>query len=455
VSKPNDAADKLRAALERQEGVMPSSRLARLWRTGRSAAGMARAVLGKRREDFDAHDVEALTALVARLGELKGITMKVGQILGYIDPSMREEVRAMLSVLQTSSQPSPFEAIEASIASALGERAPELLLHLERKPVAVASIAQVHRSELRGRAVAVKILHPGIADVLRGDFANAAAGAAFSALLMPGASATVAANIDEARTTLLEECDLALEAERQMTFARIFASDPDIFVPEVEGAFSAPTVLTSAWHSGLSLDAYLATDPSQTERDRLGLALFRFYLRTLYRHGLFHADPHPGNYAFCEDGRLVVYDYGCVRSFDEATVVAFADLVEATRRDDLVLMAAAIEAIGANRPTSASGLDQLRALLRAFFAPLLVVGPHRVEPGGGFEARGLFRDKRALMKLALPAKLLFLSRLRFGLYAVLARLGAIADWGAMESRWASEARRGRRASGDSLRAAAP
>lgn len=82
----------------------------------------------------------------------------------------------------------------------------------------------------------------------------------------------------------------------------------------------------------------------------------------------------------------------------------------------------------------------LRTLLRGFFAPLLEHGAHSMHPGPGLEAQQLLRDKRFLARLSLPGRFLFLFRLRFGLYAVLARLGAIVDWGVLESLWAEEAR---------------
>jgi predicted unusual protein kinase regulating ubiquinone biosynthesis (AarF/ABC1/UbiB family) len=207
----------------------------------------------------------------------------------------------------------------------------------------------------------------------------------------------------------------------------------------VEEAWCAEGVLTTRWSPGLSLDALLEGDPPQHVRDRLGVALFELYFATLYRRGVFHADPHPGNYAFGEDGTLVVYDFGCVRSFDAETVRALARLVSAVRSDDLDAIVASFAALGAKPPEDASGRATLRELLRAFFAPILKPGVHRVEPGAGLDSRTLFADKKALMKLALPGKLLFLFRIRFGLYAVLARLGAAADWAALESEWAASA----------------
>jgi len=436
----------LREQLLGTERPVVRSGVERLWKTGRGAAGLALSVVGGRLrgkgEGLGAADVRAVSQLVSRLGELKGLAMKAGQVLGYIDPTLPPEIRELLSVLQTASPASPFPQVEATIRAALGSRADVLLAGLERQPVSVASIGQVHRARLPdGTEAAVKVRHPGIDEALQSDFRAAGTGSSFASVLLPGAASSIRGFIDEARTALLEECDFSLERERQATFARLFSQDEVILIPAVEPEWCASSVLTTHWMPGQPFDAFLAANPSQEVRDRMGLALFSFYIGTLYRHGLFHGDPHPGNYAFREDGRVVVYDFGCVRSFDSATVLAFAALVDAVREDEAQGMREAMVALGARPPGDAGSLAMLRTLLRGFFAPLLEHGPRPVHPGSGFEAQQLLRDKRFLAKLSLPGRFLFLFRLRFGLYAVLARLGAVADWGALESQWAAEARR--------------
>lgn len=441
--KNDPAAQALRDRFARSETQVPTSRLSRLWRTGRGAAGLAGAVLRGRLhgegEGVTGRDLEAVARLTARLGELKGITMKAGQMLGYVDLTLPPEIRGLLSILQTSSPATPFAAIEATLRECFGPGADALLRGLEPAPIAVASIGQVHRGTLPdGTRVAVKVRHPGIQAAIRSDFANAGAGAAVAQLLA-GAGTTVKSFVDEARTALLEECDFELEAKRQSTFRELFAEHPSITVPAVEPAWCAPAVLTTHWTPGRSLDELSASNPPAAVRDRLGVALFEFYVGTLYRHGLFHADPHPGNYAFPEDGGVVIYDFGCVRQFDAATVAAFARLAHSVRTDAPAAMAAALRDLGATPPQRPADVAHLRLLLRGFFAPLLIAGPRPMDPGTGFgAATELLRDKRALMRLALPGSLLFMFRLRFGLYAVLARLGATADWGGMEERWASE-----------------
>lgn len=438
----NDSRAALRARLLGDARQLPTSALTRLWKSGRSAAGLAASALGQRLRGGDAGlaqvDLRAVRLLVERLGELKGLSMKAGQILGYIDPTLPSELRALLSLLQTTAQPTPFAAVEATLRDALGERSGELLEHLQPAPVAVASIGQVHRARLGGVEVAVKVRHPGIEAAFLGDFRTANVGPLVSAIVMPGVGANVREYVEEARTAMLEECDFELEGRHQARFGEIFAGDPNILIPGVWNDWTCKAVLVSDWKPGRSFDALLASSPAQQVRDALGVALFRFYIGTLYQYGVFHADPHPGNYAFPEQGGLVVYDFGCVRTFDRPTVAGFARLLAALRGDHADELGAALLALGAHSPRAE--LSDARELLRGFFAPMLVPGARAIEAGAALASKQLLQDKRRLARLGLPGKFLFLFRLRFGLYAVLARLGAVADWAALEMEWAERTR---------------
>lgn len=415
------------------ESTVPTSTLGRLWRGGKSALGVTTALSRARKGDLDP---EVIAALVGELGELKGIAMKAGQMLGYIDASVPPELRSALALLQTAAPRSSAAEVAATIRDALGERGEALLAGMEVEPFAVASIGQVHRGRLPdGTEVAIKVRHPGIDAAIRADFRAASVGSVFGALI---GGAAVTGMIDEARQAFEEECDFVLEAARQRRFQAIFADDPEIVIPEVLGEWSGPGVLVTRWTPGRSLDELLAEDPPQAERDRIGAALFRVWMRALYRDGLFHGDPHPGNFAIAGDGRVIVYDFGCVREVDRELRRGFAALAAAARVDDVAAMAAAIASVGGRAPTRPRDLADLRRLVRGFFGPLVTPGARTIAADEGFEARGVLHDKRFLIGLRLPARLLFLFRLRFGLYAVLARLGASVDWAALEGAWAQE-----------------
>ncbi|MFO0548642.1 MAG: AarF/UbiB family protein [Polyangiaceae bacterium] len=410
---------------------MTSSRLGRFIGTTRAGASLARTVLSASRR---APDLERVARVVEQVGELKGVAMKAGQILGYMDPSLHGDLRAMLSVLQKSATASPWTHVEATVRSAFGPRADTLLAGLERTPIAVASVGQVHLATLAdGRRVVVKVRHPNIEAAFKQDLAGAGVGSLLASTLVPGAGGRVREMVDEARTAFLEECDYGLEASRQQRFRELFGGHGarGLVVPTIVAEWCAPSVLTAEYVPGEGLESFAAR-ASQADRDRAAAALFEFYVGTLYRHGVFHADPHPGNFAFLPDAGVVVYDYGCVRTFEERDVAAFAALSSAVARDDLAEMIAAFTALGGSvKRTSAA---TLRDLLRGFFAPMLQRGPHRIETRRALDAAELLEDKRALLGLGVPGRMLFLFRLRFGLYAVFERLGAELDWAALEAR---------------------
>jgi hypothetical protein len=119
-----------------------------------------------------------------------------------------------------------------------------------------------------------------------------------------------------------------------------------------------------------------------------------------------------------------------VREFDRDTVGALVDLSRAVRADDERQIQAALGAIGMPRP--AADFDVTRGLLRGFFAPLLTSGQRAIPADRAVAMGETVKLKRKLMKMRLPGKLMFLFRIRFGLYAVLSRIGAELDWSALE-----------------------
>lgn len=444
VQEPFDQIlEKFVEGLRSSSSAPPSSRLGRILRNLRGGVGIAARVWRSRGGSvLERSDQASLEDLVARLGELKGVPMKVGQLMGFLEMDLPEEARRLFAVLQTQSQATPFGTIERILRADLGEAASALLTGMAQQPVSVASIGQVHQAVLPGgERAAVKVRHPGIEQAIRSDLSAAVAATAIARLLLPGVGMSASEFVDEARERFLEECDYQLEAERQRLFGRIFEGHPDILVPQVLDAWCGPRVLTTSWEDGQDFDAFVAV-ATQAERDRAGRALFDAYVGTLYRRGVFHADPHPGNYRFRGDGRVVLFDFGCVRVFRPEEVAAFIGLVDAVRAGNEDRMRFSLGGLGAEPGASPKAFARIRMLLDGFFAPMLAPGAHRIDSRIALDVRRIAGDKLAVARIRLPGKLLFLLRIRFGLYSVLARLGAVCDWSSIEAGWA-EAARGR------------
>lgn len=414
------------AKLRAQEKAVPTGGLGRLWRSGRSALGLAGTVLGRGEPDE-----RALERLTERLGELKGVGMKMGQILSFIDPSLPPRTRQTLSVLQRSAPASEFEAVTQVVREAFGARADTLLATMERTPFSVASIGQVHRATLGAEQVVVKVRHPGIAKALSADFSAALGGLGVANTVLFGLASGAKDLLEECRATFVSECDFTREAGHQRIF-REWLSGSGVVVPEVFGAWSSDAVLTTRFEPGEPLERFLARAPTQAQRDAVGAKLFHVMVGGFHELGLLYADPHPGNFALRGGDEVVLYDFGCVRRYEARHTRAFSAMAAALRdgaRADL-LRAARDFGFGLDGPEREAVFERFA---RSFFAPMLVRGPSAIAPDGAVEASQMMRDKRALAKLGLPAHLLFLLRLRFGMYAVLASLGARADWGALET----------------------
>lgn len=430
---------------EDQQESVPTGTFGRTLRTARAAAGVGFQVLtGKLRnrpEGEGVPDLEAVQKLVQRFGKLKGLAMKAGQMFSYLDASMSPDVQKLLGVLQTQSQPTSWDKVEQTVLEDLGDPGKTLVQCMARKPISVASIGQVHRATLPdGVQVAVKVRHPGIVEAFESDFGAAKIAPVFARLVVPGGGATVSGFVDEMRQRMLEECDFELEAKRQQRFRELLAEDRWVVVPEVLPGWSATRVLVTRWESGMGLEEFLQSSPSQEQRNHIGEALFDIYFGTLYRHGLFHADPHPGNYAFTPEGKVILYDFGCAREFHRDTVRSLAQLAHAVADDDEQSIRSAFVAMGGRVPDSKGAYQHVRELSRSFFSPLLQKGKRRVDSGSdALDMAQVFKNKKMLMKLQLPGKFMFLFRIRYGLYAVLARIGCECDWYEMEHALAAEA----------------
>jgi predicted unusual protein kinase regulating ubiquinone biosynthesis (AarF/ABC1/UbiB family) len=306
---------------------------------------------------------------------------------------------------------------------------------MESEPVSAASIGQVHRARLPdGTDVAVKVQYPEIAKAIESDFGPAAVGTRMASVFYP--SARIDDFVKEARERFLEECDYQHEAHCQQQFAQIYRDHPLLVVPMVHEAYCARRVLTTSFVDGLAFDAFLATDPPADTRNRIGEALFEFYLGSLFLHQIYNCDPHPGNYLFMSDGRVAMLDHGCTRQFETSFVAKLVNLTRAVHSDDRDEIHLALVDLKMVREGKAYDYETIRGFLHSFYGPMLTDEVAKVDLSSAMEMRDVFRKKQQLLKFSLPGEFLFLFRIRFGLMSVLSRLDAKANWFRLEKSYA-------------------
>jgi predicted unusual protein kinase regulating ubiquinone biosynthesis (AarF/ABC1/UbiB family) len=393
----------------------------RLLSTGKIAASAARLaarrVVSSPEGEADGHIGEALAR---ELDQMKGMAMKVGQILSYFDGTLPPETHRALRVLQRGAKPVAFDRMARVIEEAFGQPVDTLFEEIDPAPVAAASIGQVHRARFEGHPVAVKVQYPGIRDTMSADFGRLRS---LSRLASVATAVDGLAIVNELRERVDEECDYDREAAHQAAFAAAFARDRNVDIPAVVLERTRETVLTTEWSDGQDFYAFQAS-ADEGRQSEAGLVLARFALFSLFELGTVNADPHPGNYLFPPDGRVVFLDFGCVRRFDAEFLEAHRDLVAVVVSDQRSLLEEAMAQTGMVGRPQGFDYDLHWEMLCHEYAPYR-------EPDFRFTAdyvrAGLEYSRPSnpnLRKLAIPPQWIWLERLTWGLHAVLARLGA-------------------------------
>ncbi len=394
---------------------------------GRTAVGLGKRLAGRPAEAV-AMQVQQRTAeqLFATLGRLKGGAMKVGQAMSAMEAALPEHLagpyREALVRLQESAPPMPDALVRQQLDRSFPGGWRDLLRDLDARPVAAASVGQVHRATWHdGSPAAVKVQYPGAAEALLTDVGNLSALVPVMRAAAPGLDARQL--VAELRDRLAAEVDYGQEAQAQTAFATAYRDDPDIAVPDVLAV--AGQVLVTRWVDGTPLSRVIAAG-TDADRDRAGLLLVRLLASAPVRAGLVHGDPHPGNFRLLPDGRLAVLDFGATEALPHGWPARLGPLLAAGRDGEaarLHQLAAAAGLVGGG-VTPAALFDLVGPYVEPLRHPV-----HRFDRAWLQEQTRRVSDPlsaaaRTQRRLSVPPRHLMLQRVAVGLTGVLCSLGA-------------------------------
>jgi predicted unusual protein kinase regulating ubiquinone biosynthesis (AarF/ABC1/UbiB family) len=392
---------------------------------------------------------KAGTALLKTLGEMKGLPMKLGQMFSYIDglapPGYEDKVQRLLQQLREKAPPLSPEAAEQMVVNEFGVEPSRLFAHWERLPFAAASIGQVHRAVTRsGEEVAVKVQYPGIDKAVENDLKSLSM---LEIVIAPlSRQYQSKETLHEITKVFLNELDYGLEAENTDLFRRLLADLPSVVIPHIYHSLSTRRVLTAEMLHGIGYEEFRET-ASQTERDQAGATIWTFMMRSLLRHGVLYADPHPGNYRFLDGGRVGFLDFGCVKILPPTMVQGLKAYMAAVLDANWPEFDRLCHEFMGMDPSDKQSWDLYRSYALELLIPIATHSVYECTPEGAKETvQFLVRGQRKLIKEAeggpklptpmhMPFDLTFVNRLQWGLASILGGLGTRARFRELTEPW--------------------
>ncbi len=434
-------SDDNRKSRRESDGIaVPRGRFSRMAGLGATALGIGANVLGSglkaaatgqspdwRGAALSPRNAQRLTGELARM---RGAAMKVGQLLSMdAGDLLPGEFAAVLARLRADAHPMPPRQLRDVLDRAWGEGWYKRFQRFDLRPIAAASIGQVHRANFAGGPdLAIKVQFPGVRESIDSDVDNVASLLKLSGLLPPGFD--LEELLTEAKRQLHAEADYFVEAGALEDFRARLADDARFLLPAAHAEHTRRDVLVMDFLASQPLERLL--DSSQAERDRVVTALFELLFRELFEFASMQSDPNLANYRYDpESGKIVLLDFGAVRDIPAELAETYRGLIIAGAKGDragLETAAGRIGYISARTPQSVTS-----ALVDIMYEGC---EPLRAEGGFDFGASDLAARLRDMgLELGMadgyreipPVDVLYLHRKFGGLYLLARRLKARVD----------------------------
>lgn len=420
--------------------AVPHRRVSRLGRMGAMGFGVAGNVAlnglaqfgrGQRPSLRDLMLTPAnITRVTNQLAQLRGAAMKIGQLVSMdTGDFMPPELAQIMARLREDADHMPPSQLKQVLNAQWPANWLASFASFDVRPVAAASIGQVHRAQLKdGRDLAIKVQYPGVATSIDSDVQNVGVLIRMSGLLPKGFD--LAPYLQEARQQLHEETNYASEAAHLERFYGYLQDMPHFVVPRVHEDWSTPNILAMSYVAGIPIEDVAAF--AQEDRDQVARRLIELTLKELFVWGIMQTDPNFANYRYQPDtSKIVLLDFGATRKIAPGVVDQYRRLLRAgLALDHDALMEVAQEIGFFNDATSPRHCAQIERMMGLVFETLVKVSPINFSDqtvARQLQADGLALAEDGFVPPPLPIDVLLLQRKFAGIFLLAARLGAVVD----------------------------
>ncbi|MGB2273250.1 MAG: ABC1 kinase family protein [Flavicella sp.] len=259
------------------------------------------------------------------LKTMKGSALKVAQMLSMEKNILPRAYVEKFSLAQFSVPPLSAPLVVKSFKNYFGKHPNELFDKFDLNSVNAASIGQVHKAEKDGINLAVKIQYPGVAESISSDLALVKP-VAIKMFNIRGKDSDK--YFQEVEDKLTEETNYILELKQSEEISAACSHIPNLRFPTYYKEYSSDRILSMSWMDGIHLSEYTQKPIDQEKANTLGQALWDFYMFQMHNLKKVHADPHPGNFLVAPDGKLIVIDFGCMKSIPDSFYVPYFELAK-------------------------------------------------------------------------------------------------------------------------------
>ena len=259
------------------------------------------------------------------LKKLKGSALKVAQMLSMEKSILPQAYVEKFSLSQFSVPPLSAPLVVKTFKKYFGKSPSELFDTFNATSVNAASIGQVHKATKNGKALAVKIQYPGIANSISSDLALVKP-IAISMFNIRGKDSDK--YFKEVEDKLIEETNYILEVTQSKEIVKACGHIPNLKFPNYYEDWSSERIITMDWMHGEHLSEFTAHNTNQEKSNKLGQALWDFYMYQIHRLKKVHADPHPGNFLISENSELIAIDFGCMKTIPNEFYIPYFELAK-------------------------------------------------------------------------------------------------------------------------------